>query len=93
MDTPKELTGPLNLGNPAEFTIRQLAERVIELTGSASQLRFEPLPQDDPRQRQPDISKAAQLLDWQPTVNLDAGLKRSIEYFDALLAEQGKPQT
>ena len=93
MDTPKELTGPLNLGNPAEFTIRQLAERVIELTGSASRLIFQPLPQDDPRQRQPDISKAVQLLDWQPTVNLDAGLKRSIEYFDALLAEQGKPQT
>ena len=87
MGTADEVTGPVNLGNPAEFTIRQLAERVLELTGSSSTLVFKPLPQDDPQQRQPDISKAMQLLDWQPTVMLDQGLKKTIEYFDKLLSE------
>ena len=77
--------GPINLGNPNEFTIRQLAERVIALTGSASKLIFKPLPADDPRQRQPDISLAREYLGWEPTVQLDEGLSKTIAYFDALL--------
>ncbi|MEX6502166.1 UDP-glucuronic acid decarboxylase family protein [Pseudomonas zhanjiangensis] len=88
MGTPDEVTGPINLGNPNEFTIRQLAERVLELTGSSSKLIFRPLPQDDPRQRQPDISQAQALLDWQPSVMLDQGLKKTIGYFDKLLSEE-----
>lgn len=87
MNSPEEVTGPVNLGNPVEFTIRELAEKVIELTGSKSQLVREPLPQDDPKQRQPDIAKARQLLNWQPTVHLEEGLLRTIEYFRALAAE------
>jgi UDP-glucuronate decarboxylase len=88
METPAAVTGPINIGNPREFTIRQLAERVIELMGSRSKLIFEPLPQDDPRQRQPDISKARTLLNWEPTIMLDEGLKRTIAYFDALLRDE-----
>lgn len=88
MATKDEVTGPVNLGNPGEFTIRQLAERVLELTGSSSKLIFRPLPQDDPQQRQPDISLAKQLLGWQPTVMLDQGLKKTIEYFEKLLSEE-----
>ena len=88
MGTADEETGPVNLGNPGEFTILQLAERVLELTGSSSRLVFKPLPQNDPQQRQPDISKAMQLLGWQPTVMLDQGLKKSIEYFDKLLSDE-----
>ncbi len=87
MGTPDEVTGPINIGNPNEFTIRQLAERVIELTGSKSTLRFEPLPQDDPRQRQPDISKARDVLQWKPTVMLDQGLRQTIAFFRALLSQ------
>jgi UDP-glucuronate decarboxylase len=79
--------GPLNLGNPGEFTIRQLAERVIDLTGSPSKLVFRPLPADDPLQRRPDISLARRLLDdWQPKVQLEEGLKRTIGHFDELLS-------
>lgn len=89
MATKDDVTGPVNLGNPAEFTIRQLAERVLALTGSASALIFRPLPQDDPQQRQPDISLAKQLLGWQPAVTLDQGLKKTIEYFDKLLSDEG----
>lgn len=88
MDTPDEVTGPVNLGNPNEFTIRQLAELVVELTGSKSALVHRPLPQDDPRQRQPDITKAKALLDWQPTLPLREGLIKTIAYFDGLLSEQ-----
>lgn len=88
MGTPDEVTGPVNLGNPNEFTIRQLAERVLDLTGSSSKLIFQPLPQDDPRQRQPDISQAMALLDWQPNIMLDEGLKKTISYFDNLLSEE-----
>ena len=88
MATADDVQGPVNLGNPGEFTIRQLAERVIDLTGSASPLVFRPLPQDDPRQRRPDITLARQLLGWQPTVVLDEGLKKTITYFDRLLAQQ-----
>lgn len=77
--------GPVNLGNPREFTIRQLAELVIELTGSDSQLVFKPLPADDPQQRRPDIALARDLLGWEPTVQLREGLGRTIEYFEELL--------
>ena len=86
MDSPATLTGPVNLGNPGEFTIRQLAEQVIELTGSRSKLIFEPLPLDDPRQRQPDITQARERLGWEPKVALREGLVKTIAYFDRLLA-------
>jgi UDP-glucuronate decarboxylase len=85
MASPDEVTGPVNLGNPGEFTIRQLAEMVIELTASRSTLVFRPLPVDDPLQRRPDIGLAQSLLDWQPTIPLRQGLERTIAYFDALL--------
>ncbi|BDT66245.1 UDP-glucose 4-epimerase [Comamonadaceae bacterium OS-1] len=81
MDTPPGFTGPINLGNPGEYTMLELAEKVIHLVGGHSKLVFHPLPQDDPRQRQPDISAAKQHLDWQPTVNLEDGLKETIAYF------------
>lgn len=80
MDTPSEVTGPVNLGNPNEFTIRELAEKVIAKVGGASKLVERPLPQDDPMQRQPNISKAAE-MNWRPTVDLDEGLDRTIGYF------------
>ena len=82
MDTP-DMTGPINLGNPNEFTIRELAEAVIDLTGSRSQIEFRPLPADDPRQRQPDISLAKAKLGWEPQVQLREGLERTIAYFRA----------
>lgn len=85
MNTGDEVTGPINLGNPVEFTMRQLAELVVELTGSKSGLVHRPLPSDDPRQRQPDITLAKQVLDWTPTAPLRVGLMRTIEYFDGLL--------
>jgi len=72
---------PINIGNPGEFTIRQLAELVVEFTGSGSKLVFEPLPEDDPTQRQPDIARAREMLDWEPAIELRDGLKRTIEYF------------
>ncbi len=81
MDQTDSLVGPINLGNPNEFTMLELAEQVIRLTGSKSKLRFEPLPQDDPKQRQPDISKAKRILDWEPKIQLEEGLKLSIDYF------------
>jgi UDP-glucuronate decarboxylase len=83
MDAEEAFTGPLNLGNPVEFTIRQLAETVIRLTGSRSEIISEPLPQDDPRQRQPDIGKAQARLGWNPRVPLEEGLKATIAYFEA----------
>jgi UDP-glucuronate decarboxylase len=86
MATDDDITGPVNLGNPGEFTIRQLAERVLELTGSSSTLVFKQLPLDDPKQRQPDISNALQLMGWRPSVDLDHGLNKTIEYFDKLLS-------
>lgn len=85
MNSAPEVTGPINLGNPGEFTIRQLAEQVIDLTGSTSILSYKPLPQDDPRQRQPDISKAHDILGWTPAVALRDGLIKTIAYFDAKL--------
>ena len=86
MSSPDDFTGPVNLGNPGEFTIRQLAESVIKLTNSSSELIFHDLPQDDPKQRKPDIQLANNVLDWQPTTPLDVGLKKTIAYFDELLA-------
>jgi UDP-glucuronate decarboxylase len=88
MDTPDEVTGPVNLGNPVEFKILELAELILKMTGSQSKLSFLPLPQDDPVQRQPDISLARQLLDgWSPAVDLEKGLERTIAYFSDLLKQ------
>jgi len=87
METPDDVTGPLNLGNPVEFTIRQLAEQVIALTGSKSKMEFRPLPADDPKQRQPDISRARKTLGWEPKMPLEEGLKKTIAYFDDLLTK------
>lgn len=87
MATPDDFTGPVNLGNPGEFTIKELAEKVIELTGSRSTLSFHPLPSDDPLQRKPDITLAQRVLSgWEPAVHLEDGLRRTIAYFDALLS-------
>ena len=83
MNSKSGLTGPMNLGNPGEFTIRELAEKVIAMTSSKSKVVFEPLPQDDPTQRQPDISQATAELGWEPKVNLDEGLQPTVEYFRA----------
>ena len=85
MATGDEVTGPINIGNPGEFTIKQLAELVIELTGSKSKLVYEPLPSDDPTQRKPVIDKAREILGWEPTIPLREGLVRTIAYFDELL--------
>lgn len=87
MDSPAECTGPMNMGNPGEFTIRELAELIIELTGSGSELVFEPLPRDDPKQRRPDISLAREKLGWEPKVPLREGLTKTIPYFERLLRE------
>ncbi len=87
MASEADITGPINLGNPGEFTIRELAEKVIAETGSSSELAFRPLPQDDPKQRRPDITRAKSLLDWAPKVPLDAGLKPTVQYFGARLKE------
>ena len=81
MDTEDDFTGPINIGNPNEFPVLELAERVIRMTGSTSKIVFQPLPTDDPKQRQPDIKLAKEKLGWQPTVELEDGLKRMIEYF------------
>ena len=85
MASGDEITGPINLGNPGEFTMLELAEHVIELTGSQSKVVHRPLPQDDPRQRRPDITKASELLGWKPAVPLHEGLVKTIAYFDELL--------
>jgi UDP-glucuronate decarboxylase len=87
MDTADDVTGPVNLGNPEEFAIVDLAKAVIELTGSRSRIVHRPLPQDDPRQRRPDITQAQRLLGWKPQTALTAGLTRTIGYFDALLGD------
>ena len=90
MATPAGFTGPVNLGNPVEFTIRELAEKVIAITGSKSRIEYKPLPADDPRQRQPDIGLARSKLGWEPKERLDTGLERTIAYFDSLFAP-GQP--
>jgi UDP-glucuronate decarboxylase len=89
MGSRKGLTGPVNLGNPGEFTILQLAQKVIDMVGSKSRLVFRPLPQDDPMQRKPDITLAKAELGWEPKINLEEGLKHTINYFDDLLRRQG----
>ncbi|MEM7357718.1 MAG: UDP-glucuronic acid decarboxylase family protein [Pseudomonadota bacterium] len=86
MNTGPEISGPINIGNPNEFTILQLAETVKQMTESASEIIMKPLPSDDPRQRQPNIDKAREILDWQPTVELEQGLQKTIEYFRQLLS-------
>lgn len=88
MATPDNITGPINLGNPHEFTIKQLAELVIELTGAPSKIIYEPLPSDDPTQRQPIIDKAKEILNWEPTIQLREGLVKTIEYFDKKLKSE-----
>jgi UDP-glucuronate decarboxylase len=92
MGTPDDVTGPVNLGNPVEFTIRELAESVIGLTGSSSKIVYRPLPEDDPKQRCPDISLAKRLLAWEPRVQLRDGLMKTIEYFDQLLRSDPKDE-
>jgi UDP-glucuronate decarboxylase len=90
MNTADEVTGPVNIGNPGEFTILQLAEKIIELTHSKSEIVFRTLPEDDPLQRKPDITLAEKLLDWQPSVQLEEGLKKTVAYFEGLLASNLK---
>jgi UDP-glucuronate decarboxylase len=82
-------TGPMNLGNPAETSILEFATRIIALTGSASKIVFKPLPSDDPRQRQPDITRAKATLGWEPKTDIETGLKKTIEYFSSVLAKEG----
>jgi UDP-glucuronate decarboxylase len=84
MESDEEVTGPINLGNPGEFSIKELAEKVVSMTGSDSKIVYEPLPQDDPTQRQPDITQAREKLNWQPDVALEDGLKTTVEYFSDL---------
>ncbi len=86
MQSPAKITGPINLGNPADFTMGELASKVIAITGSTSQLVNKDLPADDPRQRKPDISKARSLLEWEPTIQLDEGLQRTVAYFQAFVS-------
>lgn len=88
METEDEIVGPVNLGNPTEFTIRELAEMVIEITGSASKIVHRPLPSDDPKQRKPDVSRAQEVLGWCPKVPLRDGLARTIAYFEQLLSKE-----
>ncbi|MBP5157062.1 MAG: NAD-dependent epimerase/dehydratase family protein, partial [Treponema sp.] len=86
MDTGEDVSGPVNLGNPGEFTMLELAQKVIALTGSSSKLVNRPLPGDDPKQRRPDISLAGKLLGWKPEIMLDEGLKRTIDYFKGAIS-------
>lgn len=90
MNGPDDFTGPVNLGNPSEFTIRELALKIIAMTGSHSRIVQLPLPQDDPERRKPDISLALEKLDWRPVVTLEEGLSRTIAFFQERLAEEGK---
>ncbi|MBO9467543.1 SDR family oxidoreductase [Tropicibacter sp. R15_0] len=87
METGPDVTGPINLGNPGEFTIRELAEKVIEMTGSDSEISYQDLPQDDPKQRRPDITKAKEVLGWEPKIQIEQGLERTIAHFRELLPE------
>lgn len=87
MQTDDEITGPINIGNSKEYSILELAQKIIEKVGSKSKLEFKPLPQDDPIQRRPDIKEAMELLDWKPQVDLDEGLGKTISYFENLLQE------
>jgi UDP-glucuronate decarboxylase len=89
MASPAELTGPVNVGNPGEFTMLELAQEVIALTGSKSEIVFQALPEDDPQQRQPDIALARSALGWKPTVPLRDGLVKTIDYFRGVLSPDG----
>jgi UDP-glucuronate decarboxylase len=93
MSSKDDIVGPLNIGNPSEFAIRQLAEAVIDLTGSRSKVVHRPLPLDDPKQRRPDIGRAQELLDWRPTIQLREGLIKTIAYFDGLFGKPSRRQT
>jgi UDP-glucuronate decarboxylase len=93
MAAPDDVTGPMNLGNPVETTVRELAEKIIAMTGSRSKIESKPLPVDDPVQRCPDISRARDVLDWEPRVPLETGLGRTIAFFDRLLSEAGEKKT
>ena len=86
MATPENFTGPVNIGNPEEFTILELAEKILKIIGGKSKIIFKTLPQDDPKQRQPDISLAREALSWEPKIDLNAGLEKTISYFRALYA-------
>src|SRR5581483_2866307 len=88
MATDAGFTGPVNIGNPGEFTIRELADLVLEITGSKSPLRYVPLPEDDPMQRRPDIALARKALGWEPKTALREGMRRTIEYFDGILTKE-----
>lgn len=88
MNSPDDVTGPINIGNPGEFTIRQLAEKIVEMVGADAELVFKDLPVNDPMQRKPDIGKAISLLDWRPTIALEDGLGKTIEYFRSLVSER-----
>ena len=90
MATERGFTGPMNLGDPGEYSILEIAEIVIDLVGSKSKIQFEPLPEDDPKQRQPDISLAKSSLDWEPKTQLKEGLEKTIHYFDQLLSNEVK---
>ena len=85
MNSPADFTGPVNIGNPGEFTMLELAQKVIEKTGTSSKIVYKPLPSDDPTQRKPVIDLAKSKLDWEPTIKLDEGLDRTIEYFKSIL--------
>jgi UDP-glucuronate decarboxylase len=87
MGSPDDFTGPVNLGNPEEITIRELAEKILELTGSPSRILYQPLPWDDPQRRRPDIGLATKRLGWIPQVPIEVGLVKTINYFDSLLRE------
>jgi UDP-glucuronate decarboxylase len=91
MAAPDDVTGPINIGNPVETTVAELAHKIVDLTGSRSKIEHRPLPVDDPTQRCPDISRAKSLLGWEPKVPLETGLKRTIEYFDRLLGSNAAP--
>jgi UDP-glucuronate decarboxylase len=91
MESDAEPAEPVNLGNPAEMTIRELAQKIVALSGSRSKLTFRPLPQDDPVRRKPDIRRAGERLDWSPTTALDDGLRRTVEYFGSIDVESYRP--
>ena len=93
MTTADDFTGPINLGNPGEFTIHELAEKIIALAGSKSKIIYKSLPSDDPRQRQPDIALARKVLGWEPTISLEAGLLKTIAYFEEVLLHQPRHKT
>ncbi len=87
MDSNGDVTGPINLGRPGEFTILELAEKILELSGSSSEINFKALPADDPKKRKPDITRARDILQWEPEIELEEGLKKTIDYFDEILTE------